>query len=378
MVMPSPPAIAGTEAPRRTLRRKGIALFVAVSSYVIAGAAFVAWQGVAPADGAQRTGSLLGAGSVVILGGLAVFGAFLTRFLGRLAADLGRLQARALEVANGLRAPPLAIERDDEVGELARAVDKMAADLQAREAEIAAARLEQFHGERMLLLGGIAAGLAHEIGNPVAGIAAIAAEMADARRAGRRAECDPAVLGALADRLAAITRRFASLAGAPSKQLAPIALNGVVENVASLVALDVRFRRIAIEPRFDPGLPALWVYEDDVVQLLQHLLVNAAESFDGADAARPRIGVATWREGRWAVLEVADNGRGMDAQTAARAFEPLFTTKRPGRGNGLGLDACRRIMERHGGRIALESAPGEGTQALCRFPAPQACRGDLL
>jgi signal transduction histidine kinase len=378
MVMPSRPAIAGAEAPRRTLRRKGIALFVAVSAYVVAGAAFVAWQGVALADGAERTWSLLGAATLVILGGLAVFGAFLTRFLGRLAADLGRLQVRALEVANGLRAAPLAIERDDEVGALARAVDKMAADLQAREAEIAAARLEQFHGERMLLLGGIAAGLAHEIGNPVAGIAAIAAEMAEARRAGRRAECDPATLGALADRLAAITRRFASIAGPPSKELAPIALNAVVENVASLVALDARFRRIAIEPRFEPGLPALLVHEDDLVQLLQHLLVNAAESFDGAGMARPRIGVATWREGRWAVLEVADNGRGMDAQTAARAFEPLFTTKRPGRGNGLGLDACRRIMERHGGRIAIESTPGQGTQALCRFPAPPACRGDLL
>lgn len=373
-----PPAIPASDAPRRTLRRKGMALFVAVSAYVIAGAALVAWQGVGPADGVERIGSLLGAASLVILAGLAVFGALLTRFLGRLAADLGRLQARALEVANGLRAPPLALERDDEVGALARAVDKMAADLQAREAEIAAARLEQFHGERMLLLGGIAAGLAHEIGNPVAGIAAIAAEMAEARRLDRRPECDPAALGALAERLGAITRRFASIAGPPSRELAPTALNTVVENVASLVALDARFRRIAIERGLDPGLPALLVHEDDVVQLLQHLLVNAAESFDGSGVARPRIGVATWREDRWAVLEVADNGRGMDAQTAARAFEPLFTTKRPGRGNGLGLDACRRIMQRHGGLIALESAPGQGTQARCRFPAPPSCGADPL
>ena len=378
MAMPAPPPVPGAEAPRRTLRRKGMALFVAVSAYVIGGAAFLAWQGIGPADGAERIGSLLGEASIGVLAGLGVFGALLTRFLGRLAADIGRLQARALEVANGLRGPPLAIERDDEVGALARAVDKMAADLQAREAEIVAARLEQFHGERMLLLGGIAAGLAHEIGNPVAGIAAIAAEMGEAKRQGRRAECDPAELAALADRLAAITRRFASLAGPPSKELAPIALNAVVENVASLVALDARFRRIAIEPRLDPGLPALMVQEDDLVQLLQHLLVNAAESFDGAGAARPRIGVATWREARWAVLEVSDNGRGMDAQTAARAFEPLFTTKRPGRGNGLGLDACRRIMERHGGLVALESAPGQGTQARCRFPAPPPSRGELL
>jgi signal transduction histidine kinase len=79
--------------------------------------------------------------------------------------------------------------------------------------------------------------------------------------------------------------------------------------------------------------------------------------------------VATGREGDWVVLEVADNGRGMDAATAARGLEPLFTTKPAGRGNGLGLDACRRIVERHGGSIRLESAPGRGTRALCRFPA---------
>jgi signal transduction histidine kinase len=383
---PVPEAVGGRpfdiDGPRFALRRKGLVLFLLVSLYVIGGAALLTAQAMQLVGSRQellgRIEPLIWVAVIMTLLGLVVLGAFLTLFLGRLAADLGRLQSRALEVASGFRGAPLGIERADEVGMLARAVDKMTADLTAREAEIAAARLERFHSERMTLLGGIAAGVAHEIGNPVAGIAAIAAEAAAARQLGHGAEWDAEQLLALAQRLRAITRRLALAAGTRSKERAPIALNPVIESLSGLLALDERFKHIEIRALLDPDLPMVEAAEDDVVQLLLHLLMNAVESFEGALQDRPCVQVVTARDSDGARLEVRDNGRGMDRETLARAFEPLFTTKPAGRGNGLGLDACRRIVARNGGRIALESAPEDGTRAICRFPSARATVGTAL
>jgi C4-dicarboxylate-specific signal transduction histidine kinase len=376
------PAAALAGRPRFTLRAKGLLLFLLVSLYIVGGAVLLIVQ--ASRHFAQRT-DLLGdlaplfwVAAVAALLGLVVFGAFLTLFLGRLAADLGRLQARALEVAGGRRGAPLGLARDDEVGALARAVDKMAADLEARERDIATARLEQFHGERMMLIGGIATGVAHEIGNPVAGIAAIAAEALAAQREGRAAEFDARQLLGLAQRVAEITRRLALTAGARSTESAPLALNPVLEGVSALLRFDRRFAPIALETRLDPALPLVQAAEDDIVQLQLHLLMNAAEALAGARAGDARIEVATRRDGAWAELRVRDSGPGMDAATLARAFEPLFTTKPAGRGNGLGLDACRRIMARCGGEISLVSQPGEGTSVVCRFPASGSAGGAAL
>lgn len=358
---------------RFTLRAKGMLLFSLVSLYVVGAAALLIVEAMQLLQQRQDlVGSLeplIWVALVVGLLGLMIFGAFLTLFLTRLASDLGRLQTRALEVANGYRGADLDIERDDEVGALARAVNKMASDLDARERELATARLEQFHRERMTLLGGIAAGVAHEIGNPVAGITAIADDLLAASRHGRPAEIDAQMLRGLAQRVAEITRRLALTAGIRSKEQAPVALNPVLESISALVRFDRRFKSIELAADFDPALPLVYVAEDDIVQLLLHLLMNAAEALEGAHQCAPRIEVATRGEGPWAELRVQDNGCGMDEATLARAFEPLFTTKPAGRGNGLGLDACRRIVRRCGGEIALASRRGNGTRVLCRFPA---------
>lgn len=365
--------LAAAVSPRFALRRKGLVLFLLVSLYVVGGAALLAAQALSLVGDRQellgRISTLIVVAVVLALLGLVVLGAFLTLFLGRLAFDLGTLQSRALEVANGYRGPPLRLNRDDEVGMLARAVDKMAADLNAREAEIAAARLEQFHNERMTLLGGIAAGFAHEISNPVAGIAAIASEAAMAHRQDATARWDPAQLLELAQRVGAITRRLAMAAGSRSKERSLLALNPILESVTGLFSLDGRYRHIEFVTALDRDLRSVMAVEDDIVQLVLHLLMNAAESFEETARGSSRIEVLTAQVIDWAQFEVHDNGHGMDPVTLQRAFEPLFTTKPAGRGNGLGLDACRRIVERNGGRIALESADGKGTRVTCRFPS---------
>lgn len=346
-------------APRFTLRAKGLVLFTVLTLYVVGAAALLiaqAWR--LPEPGRELT-ELIGVAVVVALLGLATFGAFLTLFLGRLAQDLGRLQARALEIVGGYRGPPLPVARDDELGVLARSVNHMAAALDAQERDVMLGRLEKFHQERMALLGGIAAGLAHEVGNPVAAISALAAA----------GSTDTRQLRALAERLSEITRRMAMAAGTRSREVAPLALNPVMQGVAALLAFDERFRRVDIALALDPALPLIQAAEDEVVQLLFYLMANAIEALREVEPCAARIDLATRRIDAFVELSVADNGAGMDEATRARALEPFFTTKTSGRGNGLGLDACRAIVERAAGTITIASSPGKGARVTCRFPA---------
>lgn len=304
---------------------------------------------------------------VVSLLGLVTFGAFLGLFLGRIARDIGRLQDRAMGVVHGYRGPALEVARDDEIGNLMLAVNRMAADLDAREREISLGRVRQFHQERMALLGGIAAGVAHEIGNPVAAISAIAEELSDAGRRGDPVSIDARALLDPARRLASITRRMSEAAGTRSRELGPLELNSVVESIGALIGFDRRFKRIAITLDLDRTLALVSAVEDDVVQTMLNLLLNAAEALADATGREPQITLATRKTDDWAELTIGDNGRGMDAESARRAFEMFFTTKPSGRGNGLGLNACRENMARCGGTIDLDPVQQQGARFTCRF-----------
>jgi signal transduction histidine kinase len=357
--VPDPAPPAAPRLPHLMLRTKGLVLFAVLTLYVIGATALLAGRALQLPAMTAELYELIGVALVVALLGLATFGAFLTLFLGRLAQDLGRLQVRALEVVAGYRGAPLPVAREDELGVLTRSINHMAATLDAREREVMLGRLDKFHQERMTLLGGVAAGLAHEIGNPVAALSALAAEEAP----------DLQQLQVQARRLTEITRRMAMAAGTRSREMAPLSLNAAVQSVAALLAFDQRFRRIDIALALDAALPLVRAAEDEVVQMLFFLMANALEALQEAQVAAPRIGLATRRVGDNVELCVSDNGCGMDEATRARAFEPFFTTKNGGRGNGLGLDACRAIVERAGGSIALESAIGLGTRVACRIPA---------
>jgi signal transduction histidine kinase len=107
-------------------------------------------------------------------------------------------------------------------------------------------------------------------------------------------------------------------------------------------------------------------------QLVLNLIVNAAHAIADLPGREPgslgRITVRTRREGDAAVVAVSDTGCGMDEAVRARIFEPFFTTKVVGRGTGQGLAITHRVVQRHGGTIGVESAPGRGTTFTVRLP----------
>jgi signal transduction histidine kinase len=113
---------------------------------------------------------------------------------------------------------------------------------------------------------------------------------------------------------------------------------------------------VTVERDYGADVPQIDAYAGELNQVWTNLIDNAVDAMDGGGTLR----VTTRTAPGSVVVEIADTGRGMSPQVAARAFEPFFTTKDVGKGTGLGLDIAQRIVvERHGGSIAIESRPGD-------------------
>lgn len=316
--------------------------------------------------------SVVMAGLVLGLLGLVLFGAIISLFFTRLVADLQALQARAVQIVKGYRGEPQPVTRLDELGQLMEAVNHMAADLEARERQLAMERQKYYHQEKMAAIGALAAGVAHEIGNPIAAISGVAEAIREAQKSGQCAlpesSCHPDLILEQISRLAQITRDISNLAAPHPAEREPQDLNELVRTTGSLMRYDKRFKRIEVELELDDQLPAVYCVGDQITQVLMNLFLNAADALDHVEDRRAHIRVATGRRDGWACILVEDNGCGMDSATASRAAEAFFTTKAEGQGTGLGLALCRSIADGHGGALEIESRPGQGTAVRFLLP----------
>ena len=315
--------------------------------------------------------------TTVLLGvmGLALLGAIMALFFTRLTEDLRTLRQRAIDIVNGYRGAPIPIRRHDEVGQLMAAVNSMATALDKREKELIVERQKYFHQEKMAAIGALAAGVAHEIGNPIAAISGLAQEMAERREAGLALcggncceECRPDLIQAQAERLAAITREIQEFASPQPAEPQLLDLNAQLRSAASLIRYDKRLRGVELRLELDHNLPAIHGVADQLTQVIMNLLINAMDALEPLADRQPTVVVSTRMEGGRACMTVADNGMGMEKEVLERAFEAFFTTKPAGKGTGLGLSLCYSIMKSHGGSIEIDSAPGAGTQVNVYFP----------
>lgn len=306
--------------------------------------------------------------------GLVVFGSLAALFFTRVVWDLKSLQRRALQIVGGYRGPPLAVTRSDEIGDLMVSVNRMQAELRAREAHLELSREERLHKEKMAAVGSLAASIAHEINNPIAAIAGVAEEIAETRSERQcphhGAACRPDLILEHARRVATITRQIAVFSAPQSPELQLTDLNGMIESTCNFVRYDPRYRAIELATDLDRQLPALEVVPDYMTQVLMNLLVNAADALAAVEDRSRRVTVSTRALAGEVQLAIADNGPGMAPAALARAFDEYYTTKPAGKGSGLGLALCRRLVGRMNGAIDIDSEPGRQTTVRIRLPLP--------
>jgi len=309
--------------------------------------------------------------------GLLLLGAIIGLFFTRLTKDLHTLKARAIDIIRGERNVLTPVTRNDEVGELMLAVNQMASALNEREKELVIARQKYFHQEKMAAVGALAAGVAHEIGNPIAAMSGVLQEMVLEQSTGKRKLAEGSKLAMLQNhihRLSAITREISEYAAPQPVERQLLDLNGLVRTTAGLMGYDKRMRRVNLRLNLDSQLPAIFGVADQLTQVIMNLLINAADALETADGRAQEIILNTEVVGGNVRLTVADNGCGISKETLSRVFEAFFTTKR--KGNGLGLSLCYSIVTGHGGTIEIDSTPGEGTKVQVILPLPNDEEGE--
>jgi len=309
---------------------------------------------------------------------IAVLGYIL--FRRRLLGPIQQIQEATLKIAGGQFGYRVEQDSARELQELSQALTTMSLSLgayrertaeQVRSLEEANAQLtriqeELIRSEKLASVGRLAAGIAHELGNPLAAVAGytelLASDLEDPTleadllaRSGRELE-----------RMQVIIRDLLDFAR-PGRGTTSPALPGVlVDEALGTVRHQPSFRHVALVREVPPAMPEIVVEPERVQQVLVNLLINAGDAMGGE--GRVAISALPAEEGG-VVITVHDSGPGFTPDDLPKVFDPFFTTKPPGAGTGLGLSICQRIVDGMGGTIRAGNHPEGGAVVTVTLPA---------
>jgi signal transduction histidine kinase len=325
----------------------------------------------------------------VLLASLAVLAAVLAAsFLAgrRTVAGLARIESAARALGGGELAIRLPVRGADEVAQVSRTFNAMAEELgrsreklerwneelrrevEARTAELKAAQAQLVEAQKLAALGQLGAGVAHEINNPLTGILGYAQLLAEAAPPGSKDREALEIIETLARRCRDITwnlLRFSEQSAEP--RFEELDASRVAREAISLARSQLEEAGVALVSDLpDPG-PRVRGDPGHLAQVVLHLLSNARTACLGRPGAEVRVSVAA-QEGEVRIT-VRDGGKGIAPEHLPRIFEPFFTTKDQWSNVGLGLSVSYRIVAEHGGKIRVESKPGEGATFTVSLPS---------
>ena len=284
----------------------------------------------------------------------------------RLLRPLERVTQRAQAVARGDLTPQAIPEADDEIGELARAFERMVG-------AVAKAQSRAVANERLAAIGKMAAHVTHEIRNPLSSIGLnielLEEEIATAKTSGEAKSLLAAITREV-QRLEHLSEEYLRVARLPQPRMESEDLGTKVKEIVAFAKPEMDRAKLDVVLDVEGDLPPALFDEGQVRQALLNVLRNAREAMpDGG-----RIDVRVRAEGMSVVVGVDDRGPGIPEDVRSRIFDPFFSTK--GEGTGLGLAITRQIVEAHGGSIACEPRDGGGTSFRLLLPiAPQRTSG---
>ena len=227
---------------------------------------------------------------------------------------------------------------------------------------------------RLASIGELAAGIAHEINNPVAIMVEEAGWIDDllddddeskeeTREEIRRAARQIRTQGA---RCKEITHKLLSFARKTDPRIQEVNLNEAVDSMIGLLRQKARYGNVKVEAALGENMPPIAASPSELQQVMLNLVNNA---IDAIGSHGGNVTLSTRREDGWAVLDVTDDGPGIPEPVLTRIFDPFFTTKPVGQGTGLGLSICYGIVDKLGGEVRVQSRVGEGTTFSVRLPA---------
>ena len=305
----------------------------------------------------------------------------------RVVTPIESLTADARAIADGNTSRRSSVNSNDEIGDLARAFNQMADTVVRSTAELKSSQEQLLHVQKMDALGSFAGGIAHDFNNYLASIVAHA-ELADLAID----DDDPARLDlrevlTSAARAADLTRQILVFSRKQMVEPHTLDLNAVVHGIERMLLrligeslqLDVRYANAPVLVHADHG---------QLEQVIVNLVANARDAM--SDGGTVTIGIERIEltagdvrmpaaaAGAYSQLSVTDEGTGIPHDVLDRVFDPFFSTKKRGRGTGMGLAIAYSIIEQSGGQLLVESTPGVGTQFTAILPASDGTPHDVL
>ncbi|MEW6365811.1 MAG: cache domain-containing protein [Acidobacteriota bacterium] len=325
--------------------------------------------------------------SLLVFLGIALLGVVLVSWVAMKAADRISKPIRAIALASqglagGDYSQEIEVTGEDEIAHLASSFNKMVRELSKahqdlrewaenlerkvdqRTAELRAMQTQLLQAEKLAGIGKLAAGVAHEINNPLTGILTNSSLMLEDTTADDPHREDLQTIVNETLRCRKIVKGLLDFARQTQPHKQSLSLNRVVEDVLALVRNQASFRNAVIKTDLDPSVPSIMADMDQMRQVVLNIVLNAADAIPNNGEIRIRTGVAA--DLKMVELHIQDNGPGIPDEIKDKLFEPFFTTKKTG--TGLGLSIAYGIVERHGGSIQLRSAAGQGTTFSIRLP----------
>ncbi|QDT51588.1 Sporulation kinase E [Symmachiella dynata] len=304
-------------------------------------------------------------GAILIVGGV--------RMIGR---PLNQLVEKTKRVGQGDFSEPLHLNRKDELGQLAMALNEMCDQLAEQRKTIqaeTASRIETEHqlrhADRLKTVGRLAAGVAHEMGTPLNVVSGRAGLIAGGKLNDEEIQKSAVVIKTEADRIAKIIRELLDFARRSTPQREAADLRQVLDHAVDLLRPYADKAHVALEVEADSEAFPAHVDAGQIQQVITNLVMNAVQSMDDAGRVDVRLAATNAQPpedvnlaaGEYYQIDVTDNGSGIPEERLHDIFEPFFTTKDVGAGTGLGLSISYGIVQEHNGWISVTSEVGQGS-----------------
>lgn len=283
---------------------------------------------------------------------------------------LDSLRQGVLKIHEGEWGYTIPVKKEDEIGEVLHAFNELSVELEKKK-QVEAAMMR---ADQMVTVGQLAAGVAHEINNPLAAIYLSVEEVLERLEEG---DAEPQERQAMqrylktiaeqAERCSGITSQlldFAHQSRQEDVQESLYNLNDLIQKNSGLLHYRFRKQQIELEENLEANLPLLLGDQSAIQQVIFNLICNALDAMPEGGTLK----IETSSEDEWVSLRIQDEGIGIPEEHLTRIFEPFFTTKPTGKGTGLGLSVCYGLVQKAQGQIKIESTLGVGTIVTVRLP----------
>jgi signal transduction histidine kinase len=279
---------------------------------------------------------------------------------------LQRITVAAVAVTKGEYGTEVDMRKtNDEIGLLADSFNEMSRKMASDIEELRRLNEQLIRTERLAAMGTLAAGVAHEVNNPLASISSLIQMMQANANLDHPTKDKLEIISEQIRRITRVTKDMTDFARVRPVAKRETNVNEILNSSLRLAEFDKAFQLLEVNAKLDNNLPTVIADGDQLQQVFLNLFLNARDAMpDGG-----RLDIATIRNGNEVTVSVTDRGFGIPHDDAKQIFDPFFTTKPPGKGTGLGLAVCYGIVTAHGGRIELESFRGSGSTFRIILPA---------